>query len=326
MDKKWAINEVAKIEQNGVKPIINFAEGFDYAFGPNFRGDFASAVVAGTFYGHDEGTTAHRYTFMHDEYEGYLGHPAGPAEEIKSGVWARYFHHGMAMVNASGRAKTVTSAEVTGGPYYRFLGGQDSKFNNGKQFSSVSFEKYDGIMLFKQQTTLVTPIIIDNVARNMTSLGQPAARYTGSWKQIKWTETSSNTAYSLGYGWDEYGSPYAYTKSNGEATYNPNFGVAGKYEVFEWHPDLSADGKGSACQNVRITINSADGTVVKNVNQQQDVGKGNSLGVYSFNQGLSGSVVISAPSGCTRLRMLLVSFIKTIRPLLIALPPIRPLE
>lgn len=289
-----------KLRDNAVTPIINYCNG--EVDGASFRADLTSAMLGDAFFGHDEGTAAHRWTFLHDEYEANLGYPTAPPQEIESGLWIRYFDNGAIISNISGSRKTVMSSQLAGGPYWRFQGAQDPILDNGDPFDQnhpISLDRMDGILLFKQPTTLVTPIVIDNVAKNMTSLGQNPVEYSGSWRQVLWDETSGDLSYSLGYGWDEFAHPYAVATGTGTATYRPNFGLSGKFEVFEWHSDSANDGQGDGCANVKITINSASGVTQKIINQKINAGRWNSLGVYDFNKGNSGSVVLSAPGSCT---------------------------
>jgi hypothetical protein len=111
-------------------------------------------------------------------------------------------------------------------------------------------------------------------------------------------------AYALLYGWDEYGPPYAKsTQAGAAATYRPSIGVAGSYEVYEWHPVVSDDGQGASCNAVQAAINHAGGTAVQTVDQTVKEADGTqrwrSLGIYSFNAGTTGTVVLTSPGGCT---------------------------
>ncbi|TDI91496.1 MAG: hypothetical protein E2O76_18070 [Caldithrix sp.] len=309
LSRKNTLEDLFELEDQAVKPVINFAEGYGYEKGPDFgskwRADFMTSQIGGAYFGHDEGTTAHRFTFLHDEFEADLGHPlpgsAGDPLEIMSGVYARYFDKGAIIANVSGNSKTVQSSHLDGRGYWRFRGAQDPGFNNGQQFTSVSFSGNDGIMLFTEPTTLVTPIIIDNVKVNMTSLDQSPAQYTGNWTQVRWygEADKSKTGYALGLSWGSEQYTYVFSTGAGEARYQPKINVSGKYEIFEWHPDVSRDDNGSPCSNVKLSVVSADGTTEKTIDQSVNYGKWNSLGVYNFNTGTSGHVVLKAPGGCT---------------------------
>ncbi|MBC8180231.1 hypothetical protein H8E88_03820 [candidate division KSB1 bacterium] len=176
-----------------VAPQIIYANSMAEGSGAVFRCDFTSAQIVDAFFGHDEGSFAHRWTFLHDEYMANLGYPKGPYETLDTGVYVRYFDNGAIITNISGEAKSVTSSQLTGGPYYCFRGQQTPEFNNGSEFSRVDFEPFDGILLLDKPTTLITPIIVDNIDKNMTSIGQNPAEYTGSWIQT----TNAKYSYSI---------------------------------------------------------------------------------------------------------------------------------
>lgn len=307
-NKKHNINAAMSLLSQAVRPVIIYANSEvkeDGGVGAHWRADFALAQIGGAFIGHDEGTAAHRFTFLHDEYEADLGYPlpgsAGEPKELEPGLWVRYFDKGVVISNISGSSKTVTASQLTSGPYWRFRGGQDPNFNDGSQLTSVTFKPFDGIMLFEQPTTLATPIVIDNVKNNMTSLGQEPVRYSNNWQQVRWPEKAerSNTGYGLGIFWGDEENIYAITTGAGEATYQPRINIDGNYTIYEWHPNVEADGQGSGCSEVKVTINSANGTTSKFVDQTVNAGRWNSLGTYFFNKGNSGFVVITGQGGCT---------------------------
>ena len=262
----------------------------------------------------DEGVSAHRYTYLYDEFEGNLGFPTSQAQQLpgKGHTWVRFFDNGAIIVNGSGQTQTVTDSDLQaltgyGGPYFRFQGAQDSSFNNGKAFNSVTLQSSggevppdgDAIFLFTKPTTLITPIVIDNEPINMTSVGQQPTSYAGSWSEVQRDDAKSDTFYGLGYGWDDVAQPYQITTGSGTAAYNADINVAGQYEVFEWHPDTQADGQGSGCSNVSIKVTHAGGSTTKSVNQQVNAGRWNLLGKFNFNTGTGGRTELQAPGGCT---------------------------
>ena len=197
--------------------------------------------------------------------------------------------------------KPFNQAIWTGGVTGAFRAPKTLVLITAQAFSSVSFSGNDGIMLFIEQTTLVTPIIIDNIAVNMTSLGQSPAQYSGNWTQVRWIDNAdkSKTGYALGISWGREQYTYAFTSGAGEARYQPKINVSGKYEIFEWHPDVSRDGNGSPCNNVKLSVTYAGGTTEKTIDQSVNYGKWNSLGVFNFSTGTSGRVILKAPGGCT---------------------------
>jgi hypothetical protein len=303
-NKAWYLESIFDLQRNGVPPVLIYVNSEVKDFGSDWRVDFALAQIAGAFIGHDEGTAAHRFTFLHDEYEADLGYPLpspqGEPFELRPGVWVRVFERGAVIANISGTPQEINAGDLPGGPYWRFRGGQDPLFNDGSTFQGVTLAGYDGIMLFRQPTTLVTPIVIDNAARNMTSLGQEPAAYQGSWEQIRWPERAerTNSAYGLGIFWGEEENLYAATGESGVAVYTPKLGLVGRYELYEWHPDVAGDGLGPACRAVKVVIHSAAGREELIINQTLGIGRWNSLGVYAFSQGTQGRVELHAPGGC----------------------------
>ncbi len=294
------------LSQNSVAPRLNYANGYAGSFvelakkpwlgtltGSVFRADFTSAQIEGVFFGHDEGSFAHRFTFLHDEFEANLGYPTSSSQSLASGLWVRYFENGAIISNISGEPKTVYSNQLTGGPYWRFRGSQDPVCNNGAPFDSdhpINFEGMDGILLFKQPITLVTPIIIDNVLYNLTTAGQRAAEYKGTWTQSR----LGSDGYGLSISWGSQSELYAYSAAgNGDntATYKPKIEVAGEYEVFEWHGGIESGYK--AASDAPYKIYYKNGTVPGTIDQTRNSGKWNSLGTFNFEKGNSGYVQIS---------------------------------
>lgn len=278
------------LKNNAVEPIVNYCNG--EADGALFRADLTSAMLGDAFFGHDEGTYAHRYTYLHDEYEANLGYPAGSPEELESGLWIRYFDHGAIISNISGQSKTVRSSQLNGGPYWRFQGSQEPNINNGDPFDAnhpVNFEGMDGIVLLKEERALITPIIIDNVAHNMTSIDQYPVKYSGSWEHT----IRGRDYYGLGYAWDEWGSYFAFAQpgtGNNTASYRPRIKVAGDYEVFEWHGRHDQQSASNAPYSIK-----RDGAVIGTgrIDQTGNIGQWNSIGVFSLTNGNSFEIVLS---------------------------------
>ncbi|MDQ7054804.1 MAG: hypothetical protein Q9P14_18665 [candidate division KSB1 bacterium] len=132
-------------------------------------------------------------------------------------------------------------------------------------------------MLFKRPTVLIAPIIVDNVRINMTSPGSKPAKLEGNWIQQDQGKLRNTNAYALNYGWDEYGPPYAYTHAgNGEnrAIYTPTIGVAGEYDVYEWHPyHGNAEGDFMEARDVPYLIKHARGTATGTIDQSRNSGR-----------------------------------------------------
>ncbi len=298
-----------------VEPRVNFIEckASPHDF-QRMRFGLTTACLAGAYFGVDEGAYAHRFTYIYDEYLADLGYPTGAPQQIKSGVWVRYFDKGAVLTNGSGTPQTVAAEELQGGPYYHFLGGQAPQVNNGQQFTSINFagsnnntkeQTGDGVLLLKEPKTLIVEIVVDNAPLNMTSPGSDPAVFTGNWTQQDPGKVEQTNAYALNYGWvgneDGYRDhhfPYLFASANpnggSQAVYTPTIGVAGEYEVFEWHPFHGNDAdEAQEAANVIYTITHRDGVTQKSVDQSQNHGRWNSLGKFRFNTGLNGNVTIS---------------------------------
>jgi len=333
----WNIGQAARLLTEAVEPRIVYANSeagnnkvpdltsYNFTYtgtftGPVFRADFTSAQIAGTFFGHDEGSAHHRYTFMHDEYEGDLGYSTESTQTIKD-MMVRYYDNGVIISNISGSGKRLCPSELTGGPYYRFLGNQDPNWNNGSEFTSsscINLEGLDGIMLFKKQITLVTPIIIDNVEYNMTTIGQEPVKYKGDWKQSLdcpfycKTRQLGEASYGMAAASSRWGSYFAFSApgtGQNTAEYRPKINIPGRFEIFEWHGNLgepgpefrggpSAPSKGDEATNVPYEIyidNKIDNKLVetRTIDQTKNQGGWNSLGVFDVKKGEEISVKIS---------------------------------
>jgi hypothetical protein len=308
-DWQWRFEQILlPFANSAVTPRVNFVEGKgnpeDFQ---RMRFLLTTACLAGAYFGMDEGASAHRWTYIFDEYLADLGYPTGDPKQIKPGVWVRYFDNGVVITNGSGKVQTVSSAELQGGPYHRFLGGQVPGVNNGQPFSAMTMagsgadntrnQTGDGILLLKEPKVLITEITVDNVRRNMTSPNCDAAVFTGAWQQQEQGKVMKTKAYALNYGWDEFGAPYAFTSAgNGEnrAVYTPTIGVAGEYEVFEWHPFHGNDpNEAGEATSVQCFLKHRDGTETITIDQSRDQCRWNSLGKFRFNAGTSDSFTIT---------------------------------
>ena len=254
----------------------------------------------------------HYWSFWYDEFDANLGKPTSDALKIEDGLWVRFFERGAAIASTNGVTQTATDAQLRSfaaydGPYYRLQGGQDAQFNNGSQFNSVVLEGYldeskkpvrrygDGILLYKQSTVLVADIIIDNAYQG-TSPGSAAAVLSSDFTQhgakSGCTDVGTNY-YTLRCSWN----PGSYAFATGPAgtastaTFAPAIGFGGNYEVFEWHPSLNAGGEAN---EVLHTIEHGDGTTKVLVDQTINSGQWNSLGVFRFETGKSGAVILTA--------------------------------
>lgn len=268
----------------------------------------------------------HYWVEYYDEYDSNLGYPLGEGQESSSGAWVRFFDNGLVVINGldSGdvtvRASEITSLDpVAGRTYYRFAGGQDlaingsQAMNNGQEVTdsnplvlknrSTNPTVSDAVILFYQPTTIVSDIIIDN----WQSGTSPGSRSPGDDEGNTLTgfiqeegSCEDGVAYytvrcALRQNRGTYHSPpYAYASggSNAQGMFTPNIGIAGTYDVYEWHG--SVINGSSMATNVTYTINYAGGSENKTVDQSQNIGQWNKLGTYSFNAGQNGNVTIQA--------------------------------
>ena len=263
----------------GKKPAVMLMEDFveekNDATGKNdfrkMRFGLATAMLFDAYYGMTFGNYYYNM-FWYDEFETDLGYPAGPPLKLSGtaydygytyvpsdSVWARFFDQGMVLVNPTGQTKTVTIGEASAlagynGPYYRLRGGQDAMTNNGEIFDAAhpitlvsGGENFvDGILLFKNPTTAVSDIVIDNFNSNGTSPGSQPVELAGNWqRQVSsgsltiaennpyWSQDSTTRVIGAYDG--AYGYHVAAAGSPDIAKYTPSIGLAGEYEIYEWH-------------------------------------------------------------------------------------------
>ncbi|HMB26153.1 MAG TPA: putative glycoside hydrolase [Patescibacteria group bacterium] len=116
------------------------------------RFGLTSALLDDGYYSFDNGDQTHREIWWYDEYEAYLGEPAGRAFEVfgnnndfKQGVWRRDFKNGLVIVNSTNQAKKVD----LGGEYEKLHGTQDPYVNNGFFVEEVNLPAKDGLILLR---------------------------------------------------------------------------------------------------------------------------------------------------------------------------------
>lgn len=297
------------------------------------RFNLSSCLLTCAYFYVDEGNfiAHHGNVHIYDEFEakGKLGYPITDMIELGGKpkaatayadyVVVRFFDNGVSIVNATGLEQTIAASELTaidplaGSKYYRFLGGQDPEFNNGGEVTNANplvlwgdviqtsmpeLEVFgDGAMLFRTKRAFITPIVIDNNENNQTSPGSVPVQYEGGW-----VFSSDGAKFYAVYTGRNYGpfQPHGFTWSPpgaGEniATYVPNIGVPGMYEVFEWHGY-----RGSSQTSYQLATNvpakivygtGQDTTVI--INQTKNFGGWNSLGTYFFSKGTNSNVQIT---------------------------------
>ncbi|MBN1560777.1 hypothetical protein JW998_11040 [candidate division KSB1 bacterium] len=248
-------------------------------------------------------------TFWYDEFETDLGYGTAAPVELPNGLWMRTFDKGVAVCNPTGSSQVISPSDLDGRIYYRLRGGQDPETNNGEIFDapieiyghtySSNDKRGDGIILFTEPTTAVSDIIIDNFYNNDTSPGNHPVELEGDWNRYVakgdldfsrnnpyWCQMSNKQVVM------EYDEAYGYhaTKSgNGEAkaTWRPSIGVAGYYEIAEWHgwhgdtPDSYEE-----ASNVTYTLVINGEEKKRSVfDQRKNYGRWNSLGNYYLEKG-----------------------------------------
>ena len=234
------------------------------------RFGLTTSLMGNAFYGRNFGDWYY-ISLWYDEFDINLGYPKGSPVKLANGAYVRIFDNGAAICNPTGDWVTVTASDVTSLPgaapqYYRFLGGQDPSFNNGQLFDQVNLygavidpnrpkkNRGDGIILLTQPDTVVADIFIGNCYNNDTSPGSSPIEFTGWWGAKKtflnnpslynrcfsqWNESiyvyqlDAETHEDIGYHYTDPGDGSVY------ATYRPTIGVAGYYEISEWHSWLN---------------------------------------------------------------------------------------
>lgn len=263
-----------------------------------------------------------------DEFDLDVGQPMGDAKTIsecfgqhggaKPCVWVREFTNGLVIVNDAGEPRTITSSQLASkgfsSNFWRFQGGQQPDFNNGSKFDSVTLDGWiyqpethywqsgDAIILLKSPQTVVADIVVDDESPDR---GGPFIR-----DNVNVSFTNKGFSYNLDCGTDppevyecpgpqfpgswgsepRYSCHFAYPgNGSAEALWSPKIGLAGEYEVFEWH----SDAPNGQATNAPFTIMHANGETTINVDQTKKGSMWNSLGVYTFSRGQSGYVKLT---------------------------------
>jgi hypothetical protein len=268
-----------------------------------------------------------------DEFDLRLGQPKGPAVR-SSGFWVRFFDNGCVLFSGDTTSPvTVTSSQLTGlagytGPYYRYLGGQDTTVNNGQAFTSVIFTPHapshsagytrvigDALFLLNYRDTVVSDIIVDNSDYSTSPGSQPAALVGFSWDNLASNGNSSdskaplfvNPCYSTAIRASfESGAPYIqrqhYTNAgdgSSVATFTPQINVAGWYNVYEWHGWRGmTESQYQEATNAPLRINYSGGYKDIAVNQRINAGKWNLLGTFFYQPKQPSSAVLKNGPNC----------------------------
>ncbi len=313
---------VNRVWETSHDPVYTMIEDYDpekrRAYAKNkfayMRYGLTTALMAGAYYGRTFGDYYY-ISLYYDEFDSDLGLPTSPPQKLSSGAWARFFEKGVAISNPTGASINVTDAELRAasgyaGPYYRFLGGQDPVTNNGERFQFAQLEgtlesppkyiKGDGILLFTEPDTIVSDIMVGNCFNNDTSPASEKLLLEGAWTEVKDPSTqvfdeNRNPCYSQWSDETEDGIGYAaanYPDRAATALFTPTIGVAGFYEISEWHGwagNVGNSGREASNAEVAVEVNG----VAKfrgRINQREKAGRWNRIAVVYLPAGTKGSV------------------------------------
>ncbi|MFH1098868.1 MAG: putative glycoside hydrolase [Candidatus Uhrbacteria bacterium] len=133
-----------------------------------------STLLGEGYYSFDFGDQDHAQRWWYDEYDAYLGDPAGSPRTISQpvgasadsgfppGVYRRDFKRGLVLVNATNQSQRVSFDEE----FERLHGGQDPSMNDGSISSEIVLPPKDGILLLRPITALTnTPFTNGAFAR-----------------------------------------------------------------------------------------------------------------------------------------------------------------
>ncbi len=310
---------------SGRKPLYSVADGLPDGKAPNlppntkndFRGmrfGLVTSMFNDVYYSFQSSEAGeHYWSYWYDEFDANLGKPLSGPQQIRPGLWVRFFDNGVAIASTNGQSQTVSDADLRSfseynGPYYRFSGGQNPSFNNGTQFDSVTLQGDlidsmrrlgDGILLFNKPTVVVSDIIIDNTDMGTSPSNVPAT--LSGFTQVGCNAGTPGVSdfYTVRCGWNQGSYGYAEsTVSGSTAEYVPQIGVPGTYNIYEWHGKRNTGG--TACSNVQVSVvGNAVCTIDSSINQTINSGQWNKIGTCDFKTGNSTKIVLTAPGGCT---------------------------
>ena len=116
------------------------------------RYGLASALVADSYFSFDAGDRGHHRTWWYDEYGAALGDAVGKAQVVRGpkvgaypALWSRAYSGGLALVNSTARAETVSLP----GEFERLHGTQDPVANDGAILDRVVVPPQDGVILMR---------------------------------------------------------------------------------------------------------------------------------------------------------------------------------
>lgn len=309
-DFDWIYGQMEDWNSNSKQPTYILLDGWynSYTHYAKMRFLLCTSLMSNAYFSFSE-ENLHHYNGWYDEFDIDLGNPTSDAIQVTSthgkgtGIWVRFFTNGCVILNADSTNATVLDGMINvlpgyDGPYYHFIGGQDPSTNDGSMFTSdvlIGVQKSsthywgDGRVLVKNGGEhYISDIIIDNNF-NSTSPGSDPAELTGNW-----TETCDDENNSWAVSQRAYAGEYAiaYAPSGGGSSYaifRPTIGVAGSYQVYEWHGELTTL---SEATNVEYEIHYDGGIATVTVNQSVLSGQWNYLGEWDFDTGTNGYIKI----------------------------------
>lgn len=296
--EKWVVD--AKEKNNFSKMRFGLATSMIY--------ECYYAMTFGDFYYMD---------FWYDEYDCDMGFPVDDRIiKLANGLVLRYFTNGVVVSNPTGAEQTLHASDLSGGPYYRMRGGQCPTVNTGEPVGDIvlwgtvynsSDWRGDGILLFRRPTTVVSDIIVDNFNLNDTSPGSRPIEFTGTWtphlskgaadlvgNNPYWCQLSAAANEAVR---DQAYGYHAAAAGNGSSTavWRPSIGVAGWYEISEWHGwhgDYPSSFREAASVPFEVIVGGQT-KVRGTINQTVNIGQWNRLCYVYFPNGTESLVRIS---------------------------------
>jgi len=144
------------------------------------RFSVASTLLGNGYFSFDYGDQDHGQLWWYDEYDAALGKPAGSPKNLdapadptwKGGVWQRDYANGVALVNPTGSARTVTFSSE----YEKLRGAQDPRVNDGSIVSQVTIPARDGLIMLRPLDKLTGAPYVNGAYARVFDAGGAATR------------------------------------------------------------------------------------------------------------------------------------------------------
>jgi hypothetical protein len=242
----------------------------------HMRYALASCLMNDGYFSYTSYSKDYGLLVLFDEYKLNLGRALEGARTVawQNGVYRRKFERGMALVNPTDQAQTVT---VEAG-YQRFSGTQAPGVNNGQAVTTLTLPPRDGLILVTAAAPASTPpppadaneLIVDNKSANTSRVGT-------------WTVSSAAGPWAAQSVYNNRGATFRWKVAP----------AAGSYNVYAWWTYHA-----NRATNVPYRVNDASGlkTVVVNQRNSALAGKWNLLGTFTFGAG-GGFVEVSSENG-----------------------------